>query len=157
MKNIQSIIDTGTTLIYLATDAYNKYRSATGAKLDSATGLLKITSAQFASLQPLNFVIGGTTFALSANAQLWPRSLNTYIGGSSSSLYLVVNDLGSNSGEGKFSLSSDMYEPENASLDKIGLVGVTGMSSEMSEAVVDTLMGVQIFGENDDRTGVIGS
>ena len=64
---------------------------------------------------------------------------------------------GSNSGEGKFSLSSDMYEPENASLDKIGLVGVTGMSSEMSEAVVDTLMGVQIFGENDDRTGVIES
>jgi len=94
------IVDTGTTLIYIATDAYTKYVKATGAKLDSTTGLLKVTAAQYAALKPLNFVIGGTTFALSANAQLWPRSLNTYMGGTASSYYLVVNDLGSDSGEG---------------------------------------------------------
>lgn len=76
-------------------DAYNAYRSATGATLDNATGLLKITSAQFSALKPLNFVIGGTTYTLSANAQIWPRSLNTAIGGSSSSIYLVVNDVSS--------------------------------------------------------------
>ena len=50
---------------------------------------------------------------------------------------------GSNFGEGKFSLSSDMYEPENASLERTGLVGVAGMSSDKSDAVVETLIGVQ--------------
>ena len=39
-------------------------------------------------------------FELTANAQAWPRSLNSLIGGNSNSVYLIVNDLGSNSGEG---------------------------------------------------------
>ncbi|TFK53811.1 family A1 protease [Heliocybe sulcata] len=94
------IVDTGTTLLYIATDAYDRYVSATGATLDSTTGLLEVSAAQYAALQTLDFNIGGTTYGLTANAQLWPRSLNTYIGGSSGSLYLVVNDIGSNSGEG---------------------------------------------------------
>jgi cathepsin E len=33
--------------------------SLTGATLDKGTGLLKVTSAQFADLKTLNFVIGG--------------------------------------------------------------------------------------------------
>ncbi|KAF7347610.1 Aspartic proteinase [Mycena venus] len=74
------IVDTGTTLIYLATNGFTKYKSATGANL--------------------NFVIGGVTYALTPNAQIWPRSLNTAIGGSASSIYLVVADWGSNSGQG---------------------------------------------------------
>ena len=36
-----SIVDTGTTLVLIATDAYNHCQSATGATLDNATGLLK--------------------------------------------------------------------------------------------------------------------
>jgi len=95
------IVDTGTTLVYLATNAYDAYVSATGATLDNEnTGLLEIDATQYAALQTLDFNIGGTTYSLTANAQLWPRSLNTYIGGSSSSIYLVVNDIGSDSGEG---------------------------------------------------------
>ncbi|EJD44881.1 family A1 protease [Auricularia subglabra TFB-10046 SS5] len=94
------IVDTGTTLIYIASDAFAKYQSATGGVADRNTGLLRITSSQYSALKPLNFVIGGTTFALSANAQIWPRALNTYIGGTSSSIYLIVADLGSNTGEG---------------------------------------------------------
>jgi cathepsin E len=35
-----------------------------------------------------------TTFELTANAQIWPRSLNTVIGGTAGSIYLIVNDLG---------------------------------------------------------------
>ena len=66
------IVDTGTTLLYLASDAFSKYRSATGATVDNATGLLKITSANFAKLQNLVFTIGGTTFTLTPNAQIWP-------------------------------------------------------------------------------------
>lgn len=40
------------------------------------------------------------TFELTANAQAWPRSLNTAIGGNTNSVYLIVNDVGSNTGSG---------------------------------------------------------
>ena len=39
-------------------------------------------------------------FELTPDAQIWPRSLNSDIGGSSSKYYLVVADIGTNSGEG---------------------------------------------------------
>lgn len=49
----------GTTLILLATDAFKKYQKATGGVMDDATGLLKITTAQFINLQNLFFEING--------------------------------------------------------------------------------------------------
>jgi len=68
--------------------------------MDSATGLLKITNAQYDTLQSLVFNIGGTPFELTPNGQIWPRSLNTAIGGSSDAIYLVVSDIGTPSGSG---------------------------------------------------------
>ncbi|KAG6919008.1 hypothetical protein DXG01_009718 [Tephrocybe rancida] len=104
LSSTAGIVDTGfikgTTLVYIATDAYNRYRTATGAVLDNTTGLLRITSTQFAALKSLFFTINGVAFELTANAQLWPRSLNTAIGGSASSIYLVVSDIGTSSGQG---------------------------------------------------------
>ncbi|KAF7982214.1 hypothetical protein HWV62_29404 [Athelia sp. TMB] len=100
LDSTAGIVDTGTTFLLLASDAYSRYQSATGSTLDSATGLLKITSEQFSALSDLDIVIGGTTFTLSANAQIWPRSLNSQIGGESGSIYLIVSDLGSSSGSG---------------------------------------------------------
>ncbi|KAJ7467842.1 aspartic peptidase A1 [Mycena galericulata] len=97
LSSTTGIVD---TLILIATNALTKYQKATGGVLDNATGLLKITSAQFAALSNLDFVIGGITYALTPNAQIWPRSLNTAIGGTASGIYLVVADLGSDSGEG---------------------------------------------------------
>jgi cathepsin E len=94
------IVDTGTTLVLIASDAFSRYRSATGAVLDSATGLLRITSAQFANLQSLFFTISGVTYELTANAQLWPRSLNTDIGGTAGNIYLIVGSIGTPTGEG---------------------------------------------------------
>jgi hypothetical protein len=94
------IVDTGTTLILIASNAYTKYQSATGATLDRTTGLLRITSTQYSALQNLNFNVGSTTYALTPNGQIWPRALNTYIGGSTSYIYLVVNSLGTPSGQG---------------------------------------------------------
>jgi cathepsin E len=94
------IVDTGTTLVLLASDAFAKYQTATGAVLDDNTGLLTITATQFKNLQSLFFTAGGHTFELTANAQIWPRSLNTDIGGTTGTIYLITNDLGSPSGEG---------------------------------------------------------
>ncbi|KAH9170213.1 aspartic peptidase A1 [Lactarius sanguifluus] len=100
LASTAGILDTGTTLILIATNGFNLYKSATGAVLDANTGLLRITSAQFSNLKSLFFIIGGTAFEFTANAQIWPRSLNTLIGGTSSSIYLVVNDIGTPSGSG---------------------------------------------------------
>ncbi|KAJ7849362.1 hypothetical protein B0H14DRAFT_3452498 [Mycena olivaceomarginata] len=71
------------------TNGFTKYKSATGGIADA---LLRIIVAQFAALQNLNFVIGGVTYALAPNAQIWPRALKTAIGGSASSIYLVGLD-----------------------------------------------------------------
>ena len=46
------------------------------------------------------FNIGGTDFELSPNAQIWPRSLNSTLGGEEGKIYLIVTDLGSQSGQG---------------------------------------------------------
>ncbi|SJL06383.1 related to Polyporopepsin [Armillaria ostoyae] len=100
LSSTAGIVDTGTTLVYIASNAFTKYKSATGATLDSSTGLLRITSAQYAKLSSLFFNINGVSYELTPNAQIWPRSLNTDIGGSSSAIYLIVNDIGTNSGEG---------------------------------------------------------
>ncbi|KAG1754953.1 aspartic peptidase domain-containing protein [Suillus paluster] len=100
LSTTAGIVDTGTTLIYIATDAYTKYQSATGATLDQVTDLLSISLTQYHALKNLNFNIGKTTYSLTPNAQIWPRSLNTYLGGSSGSIYLVVADIGTPSGQG---------------------------------------------------------
>ncbi|EIW52039.1 acid protease [Trametes versicolor FP-101664 SS1] len=94
------ITDTGTTLLLLASDAFATYQNLTGGVPDAATGLLSITPDQFANLESLFFHIGNMTLEFTPNAQIWPRALNTAIGGQPDSVYLIVNDLGSISGEG---------------------------------------------------------
>jgi saccharopepsin len=110
LSSTAGIVDTGTTLVLIASgwffscttsqrptdvlsDAYAAYQKATGGTADSTTGLLKITSSQFKALKPLDFIIGGQTYSLSANAQIWPRSLNSQIGGTSGDIYLIVADV----------------------------------------------------------------
>ena len=81
-------------------NAFNTYQSKTGGTLDSATGLLSITSTQYSNLQSLTFNIGVNSYELTPNAQIWLRSLNTAIGGTSGAIYLVVSDIGTPSGSG---------------------------------------------------------
>lgn len=76
------------------------YQSATGGIPDPVTGLLSITPAQYANLEPLTFNIGDTSYDFAPNAQIWPRALNTFIGGNASAIYLVVSDMISPSGTG---------------------------------------------------------
>ncbi|KAF8330520.1 aspartic peptidase domain-containing protein [Amanita rubescens] len=95
MSNSAGIVDTGTTLVLLATDAYQRYANATGGTYNSTVGLLKISTDQYEALCPLNFDINGKTFTLTPNAQIWPRSLNNLIGGDRNDIFLIVQDLGS--------------------------------------------------------------
>ncbi|KAL5501258.1 hypothetical protein ACEPAH_9645 [Sanghuangporus vaninii] len=100
LSTTAGIVDTGTTLLLIATDAFDTYTSLTGATIDNNVGLLSISSEGFSNLQSLFFNVGGTSFEFTPNAQLWPRALNTAIGGSTNDIFLIVADLGSNSGEG---------------------------------------------------------
>ncbi|OCH85902.1 aspartic peptidase A1 [Obba rivulosa] len=102
LSNTAGIVDTGTTLLYIATDALSRYIKAVGASSepDEETGLYTISSANFAKLESLFFNIGSESYEFTANAQIWPRSLNSAIGGKSGTIYLVVNDIGSDTGSG---------------------------------------------------------
>jgi hypothetical protein len=100
LSETAGIIDTDNTLILIATNAFSLYQSATSGISDDTTGLLRITSTQYSALENLNFNVGSDTYALTPNGQIWPRALNTYIGGSTSYIYLIVNSIGTPSGEG---------------------------------------------------------
>jgi hypothetical protein len=67
--------------------------TATGATPDQSTGLLKISKHGFERLHSLFFNIGGQRHELTPNAQIWPRALNTAIGGDPESIYLIVADV----------------------------------------------------------------
>lgn len=62
LSSTAGIVDTGTTLLYIATDAFKRYVQATGAKADeqTETGLYTITAAQYGALKTLEFKIVGT-------------------------------------------------------------------------------------------------
>ncbi|KAF7964462.1 hypothetical protein HWV62_7411 [Athelia sp. TMB] len=100
LQESAGIVDTGTTLVMISAKAFAKYEKATGGVVDSATGMLKITAAQFAKLKNLDFKIGTKTFSLIPDAQIWPRALNSAIGGDKNSIYLVVQSFGDDTGVG---------------------------------------------------------
>ncbi|KAJ4473163.1 family A1 protease [Lentinula aciculospora] len=90
MASAIGVVDTGTTLNYIPTDAFNAYINSTGGIFDQATGLYEITEEQYNSLDDLVFTIGGVDFPLTPNAQIWPRSLNENIGGEEGKIYLAA-------------------------------------------------------------------
>ncbi|TFL03665.1 aspartic peptidase A1 [Pterulicium gracile] len=100
LSQTAGIVDASTTLILISSDAFTRYRNATGAVLDFNTGLLRITPAQFANLQSMFFTINGVTYEFTANAQIWPRALNEVIGGLPSFIYLITASIGAPTGQG---------------------------------------------------------
>ncbi|KZV97329.1 acid protease [Exidia glandulosa HHB12029] len=96
------IVDTGTSLLLLATDAYTRYIKATGATFDTTVGLLRLTARQYRNLKPLQVRIGagGETYVVTPDAQILPRTLNVDVGGKGEAYYLIVADLGQESGTG---------------------------------------------------------
>ncbi|KAG2355482.1 aspartic peptidase A1 [Suillus spraguei] len=94
------IVDSGVTFISIASDAYDRYKTATGANLDPRNGMLWITPKQYRFLWPLQFHIGEQIYNLSPNGQIWPRWLNYRIGGTGDGLYLVIKNLRRPTGSG---------------------------------------------------------
>lgn len=93
LSTTAGVVDSGTALIYLPSDAFRRYKAATGADEDPRTGLLTLTPEKYSALQPLHFHIGDQTYSLSPNAQIWPRRHNDFIDGSvENGIYLVIVD-----------------------------------------------------------------
>ncbi|KAG2065149.1 acid protease [Suillus decipiens] len=94
------IMDCGTTFLYLAIDAYEKYEDITGGIVNPANGLLQISLQQYRQLRDLKFHVGNNIYKLIPNAQIWPRSLNERIGAGVNDIYLVVKSLRTHTGAG---------------------------------------------------------
>lgn len=86
------IIDTGTTLIYIPTSAYNRFLSAAGGSTDSNSGL-----ASFSTKPTANFAIkfGSTTYTLTPAQYLVPTAQYSEFGLRSGKYYAWINDGGS--------------------------------------------------------------
>ncbi|KAG2069589.1 aspartic peptidase A1 [Suillus decipiens] len=94
------IVDSTCTFLYLAIDAYERYKDATGGIVNQANGLLQISPNQYHNLPSLEFHIGRRTYRFIANAQIWPRSLNHKINGGDNDIFLVVKSLATPTGAG---------------------------------------------------------
>jgi len=86
------IVDTGTTLIYIPTTAYNKFLSAAGGRTDSTTGLAVFTTKP---TQNFGIKFGTTTYTLTPAQYLVPTAQYSYYGLSSGKYYAWINDGGS--------------------------------------------------------------
>nr|POE59383.1 polyporopepsin [Quercus suber] len=91
-SSASGIVDTGTTLIYIPTSAYNKFLSATGGTTDFNTGL-----ASFTTRPTANFGIrfGSTTYTLTPAQYLVPTAQYSEFGCSSGKYYAWINNGGS--------------------------------------------------------------
>ncbi|KAF4455965.1 putative aspartic proteinase precursor [Fusarium austroafricanum] len=86
------IVDTGTTLIYIPTSAYNKFLSTAGGRTDSTSGL-----AIFSTKPTGNFGIkfGSTTYTLTPAQYLIPTAQYTNFGLTTGKYYTWISDGGS--------------------------------------------------------------
>nr|GAT59498.1 aspartic protease [Mycena chlorophos] len=91
-SSAQGIVDTGTTLIYIPTSAYNKFLSASGGKLDNDSGLVKFTKKPTSNF---SFSVGGTTYTLTPSQYLIAEDQYENWGISGSDYYTTINDGGS--------------------------------------------------------------
>ncbi|THH03551.1 hypothetical protein EW145_g6173 [Phellinidium pouzarii] len=137
LRATSGIVDTGSTLLLLATDAFDVYRNTTGAVLDKATGLLKISNEDYAKLESLYFSIGGRTFEMTKNAQTFPRALNSYVGGDNNSIYLVAGDLGTDLGSGidfinGYAFLERFYSVYDTTNQRVGIATTENTYSELN-------------------------
>ncbi|CAE6455707.1 unnamed protein product [Rhizoctonia solani] len=133
------VVDTGTTLIYVNPQAFKAYsESLPGSKVDQRTKLLEIPKESVGKMKSLFFVINGVSYEFTPNAQLWPRALNTALGGKSDGCYSVISalsdfeaDTGSNFINGYVFLER-FYTAYDASKSAIGFATTSSTAADVN-------------------------
>ncbi|KZV96746.1 acid protease [Exidia glandulosa HHB12029] len=132
------IVDTGTTLVLLADDAFESYLATTGAVIDNNVGLFTVTPDQFATLPTLEVILSGVTFPLTPDAQRLPAQLVPAFGGDPDLVYLIVSNIGSDSGSGfDFVLGQFFLERFYSVFDSRGGGAVAFAPTVFTNAVVN--------------------
>lgn len=91
-SSASGIVDTGTTLIYIPSRAYNKFLSATGGETDSSSGLASFTTKPTGNF---DITFGSKTFTLTPSQYLIPTAQYGNFGLSSDKYYAWINNGGS--------------------------------------------------------------
>lgn len=98
LKSGIGVIDTGSSVVHLEYNAFQEYRRVTDSYLDRHSGLLSLREDSKAKKKSLFFEIGGKTFEIPPEDQLWPRALNDVAGGPEDDSYLVYVEMYNDSG-----------------------------------------------------------
>jgi hypothetical protein len=94
MPATPTVLDSGTTLIVLNSDAFQQYKAATGATEDPKTGMLRIPEDYYKYIKNLDIWIQGVgKLILTPNAQIWPRTYAGAAGGQRGYIYLAIADV----------------------------------------------------------------
>ncbi|KAJ6611442.1 acid protease [Mycena sp. CBHHK59/15] len=126
MNECAGIMDTGTTLVMIASDAFEEYRKQTGATMDQSLGLLTVTEEQYNNMQSMYFDIGGVKYEFTKNAQIFPRSMNASLGSPEDKICLIIADMGTLSGQGLdfingFAFLQRFYSVYDVSNSQVGI------------------------------------
>ncbi|KAF8317927.1 acid protease [Clavulina sp. PMI_390] len=106
-SSANAIVDTGTTLIYIPTTAFNALTKATGGAIDSTTGFLRF-STQPTSTFTIN--IGGVAFPLTPSQYLVPSAQYADWGLSTKFFYSWINNGGSVAADVNFIIGQKFLE-----------------------------------------------
>lgn len=71
LRSANAIVDTGTTLIYIPTPAYNSFLNAAGGKTDSTSGLARFANKPTGTF---TFRIGTVSYKLAPEQYLVPKA-----------------------------------------------------------------------------------
>ncbi|CAE7057617.1 unnamed protein product [Rhizoctonia solani] len=73
------VVDTGSSLIHITPQAFDKYRESIPGSKIGTNGLLEIPENSVGHMKTLSFIINGKPYDLPPKAQLWPQELNTNV------------------------------------------------------------------------------
>ena len=100
LENGIGVIDTGSSVVHLTPESFSAYRSATHADFDWYSKLLSLPPDAKKNLKSLFFEIGGRSFEIPPEEQVWPQKLNDVAGGPAEDSYLAFIEMLSDNGVG---------------------------------------------------------
>lgn len=106
-SSANAIVDTGTTLIYIPTTAYNAWLKAAGGTTDEDEGLATFSKTPTSNF---SFVIGGVTYTLTPAEYIIPAAQNENIGLPSGTIYSWIADGGSEAADVNFIIGQKFLE-----------------------------------------------